>query len=285
MIAATSDIRDPYIQVFARFVIAWDEIHRGRIVQARERAQELVAVGREMNDPRSLGFGIQIQAWIALIGDDYVAALNLAETASSLARVAYDRESMKNIINAVPVLLRRPGAYQTLRDWMLECAENGWGYYLTAVDGVWGVALVLHGDIGGGIAWIEKCIRKREQDGYRLSADWYRLFLCEIYLEIISGKDRPSASVLARNAPTLIAVTLTARRRIVNLVERVRQNPQLDPDGHFVGRAEMILGLLYKAKKKRVLAIQRLTEARRIASQFGPTPMLAKIEAALAELR
>ena len=46
----------------------------------------------------------------------------------------------------------------------------------------------------------------------------------------------------------------------------------------------MIMGLLYKAKKKRALAVQHLTEAKRIASQSGPTPMLAKIEAALAEL-
>jgi len=46
----------------------------------------------------------------------------------------------------------------------------------------------------------------------------------------------------------------------------------------------MILGLLYKAKKKRPLALQHLTEAQRIISQLGQTPMLARIDAALAEL-
>jgi hypothetical protein len=46
----------------------------------------------------------------------------------------------------------------------------------------------------------------------------------------------------------------------------------------------MILGLLYKAKNKHALAVRRLTEARRIVLQSGRTPMLAKIEAALAEL-
>jgi len=51
-----------------------------------------------------------------------------------------------------------------------------------------------------------------------------------------------------------------------------------------LGRAQMILGLLYKAKKKRSLAVQHLTEAKRIISQFGQTPMLARIETALAEL-
>jgi hypothetical protein len=46
----------------------------------------------------------------------------------------------------------------------------------------------------------------------------------------------------------------------------------------------MTLGLLYKAKKKRARAAQHLTEARRILSQFGQTPILARIDAALATL-
>ena len=47
----------------------------------------------------------------------------------------------------------------------------------------------------------------------------------------------------------------------------------------------MILGLLYKTKKKRALAVQHLTEAKRIIrSQFRQIPMLARIDAALAEL-
>ena len=68
------------------------------------------------------------------------------------------------------------------------------------------------------------------------------------------------------------------------LVEQVRQNPRFDPNGYHIGRCEMILGLLYKAKKKHALAVQHLTEARQIVSQAGSTPMLTKIEAALAEL-
>jgi len=47
----------------------------------------------------------------------------------------------------------------------------------------------------------------------------------------------------------------------------------------------MILGLLYKIKKKHTLATHHLTEARRILSEFGQSPMLARIETALAEIR
>jgi hypothetical protein len=46
----------------------------------------------------------------------------------------------------------------------------------------------------------------------------------------------------------------------------------------------MILGLLYKIKKKPALAVQHLTEAKRILSQFGSqTPILARVNTALAE--
>jgi hypothetical protein len=46
----------------------------------------------------------------------------------------------------------------------------------------------------------------------------------------------------------------------------------------------MVLGLLYKSKKKRGLAVQHLSEAKRVLSQFGQTPALARVDTALAEL-
>ena len=110
------------------------------------------------------------------------------------------------------------------------------------------------------------------------------MLLCEIYLEIIAGTEKPPAKVLARNILTLVTVMFTAEKRIRALLEQARRTPELDPDGHHIGRSEMILGLLCKAKKKPALAVQHLTEAKRIESQFGPTPMLARIDAALAEL-
>jgi hypothetical protein len=64
----------------------------------------------------------------------------------------------------------------------------------------------------------------------------------------------------------------------------VMENPQFQPNGHIAGRAQMTLGLLYKIKKRRALAIQHLTDARRILSQFEQTPMLARVDVALAEL-
>jgi hypothetical protein len=77
---------------------------------------------------------------------------------------------------------------------------------------------------------------------------------------------------------------LTASPRIRTMMTRVLENPHFDPDGHHVGHAQKILGLLYQIKKKRTLALEHLTEAQRIFFQFGQTPMLARVDAALAEL-
>jgi hypothetical protein len=67
-------------------------------------------------------------------------------------------------------------------------------------------------------------------------------------------------------------------------VQLVRQNPRLDPNGKFFGSCDTILGLLYKAMHKCELAIRHLTEGKLIMPQFGQSPMLAKIDSALAGL-
>ena len=116
-------------------------------------------------------------------------------------------------------------------------------------------------------------------------ADWFRLYLAELYLQMIAGNEKPPPLlILLRNLPTILRVMMTAHSRIPDLLKRVMANPHFDPAGHYIGRAQMILGQFYKVKKKRALAVQHLNEAKRILSKFGPTPILARVDTALAEL-
>jgi class 3 adenylate cyclase len=283
-IAAASNFDDSYLQCFLRFVVGWEEVHRGRMAKAHAAAEELMAVGRSMCDPRSIGLGTMLQAWVALTSDDYASALDFADTSIGIACTPWDREGATLARLIALVLLRRPEAFPVFQDFMDHCRAEGWGQFLAGVDGVWGVALVLRGEIGAGIRWMKQSISTREREGYSAAADWCRLFLSEIYIEIISGKERPSIKALARNMHTLAAVIFTAEKRVDGLIREVRRNPRFDPNGYAIGRCDMIMGLLYKAKKKRTLAVRHLNDAKRIVSQFGPTPMLARIETALAEL-
>jgi hypothetical protein len=281
---SASSLNDAYIQCLLRHAVANEELTRGRMAEARQAAEELVAVGHKMNDPRSLGYGMILQAAQAFASDDYAGALNFADAGLSIARTPFDKAWIKDSkLNAL-VLLRRPEGIPLLRDFVDECAANGWYGNLAYVEGTWGIALILKGDIGAGIRWLEHCILKREQEGFGLLADWLRFGLCDVYLGILSGTEKAPVAVVVRNILTLAAIMLTGHRRISTLVTQVLHNPRYDKNGIHIGRCEMILGLLYKVKKKRALAVQHLTGAKRIASQFGPTPMLAKIEAALSEL-
>jgi class 3 adenylate cyclase len=283
-LASASSLNDAYLQCLLRHAIAFEELTRGRMAEAREAAEELLAVGRNMNDPRSLGYGMFLRAGHAIVNTDYADALSLADAGLRIARTPFDQTFIKcQKVNAL-ILLRRPEGIPLLRDFADECAANGWYATLAQIDGIWGIALILQGKISAGIRWIEQSILKREQEGFRFYADWLRIGLCEVYLEVLSGTEKAPAAVIARNILTLASIMFTAQRRVPMLIMQVRQNPRFDQNGINIGRCEMILGLLYKAKKKRALAVQHLTEANRIISQFGPSPTLTKVEAALAEV-
>ena len=82
----------------------------------------------------------------------------------------------------------------------------------------------------------------------------------------------------------LVRVTFTAPSFIHASMMRILEDPFFDPSGLHAGRAQMMLGLLYKIRNNYALAVQHLTEAKRILSQFGQTPILARVETALTEL-
>ena len=164
-----------------------------------------------------------------------------------------------------------------------QLIELNWRYELILTEPAFGILSILRGKIARGIRIIESAIAAARRDGWRVAEDWAKLFLCEVYLEVMFPKEKPSLSFLLKNIPILIKISFVGRSSIEFLVSQIRSNPQFDLNGHHIGRAEMILGLLYKGKRKRALAVQHLTEAKRILSQFGQTPILARVDAALAE--
>ena len=171
---------------------------------------------------------------------------------------------------------------RALDEYRHRCVSKGFLYGLLFTDTAVGVCRVLQGEIGAGIHFIEQYISNFKKDGLQrnlVSAD-----ISELYLQIIGGNEKLPFGVLLKNLPILIKVTVTASSRIRTLMADILDNPHFDPAGFHVGRARMILGLLYKIKKKRALALEHLTEAQRILSQFGQTPILARVETALAEL-
>lgn len=282
--AALATVDDAHIHNFYCAVLAWDQMNRGRVTEARAANQRLMDVGVVMNDPRSLGYAASMNALLAIVSDNYEEGLVEADRGISIARAPFEMISATTARNSALVMLNKPGAIGEVERYMALCRDNGWALFLAGPDSLLGIALALNGRIGEGLRHIEGSITRREAEGYRAAADWARMFLCEAYLDIISGKGKVSFAVIARNIRTLIWVSLFGPKRIASLIAEVRANPQYDPDGYYMGRAEMILGLLYQVKKKTALAAGHLAEARRILGAFGPSPTLARVEAGWAAL-
>lgn len=285
-IRAVAETADAYIQNWSRHAIGWEEIVRGRIDDARETARELMQVGGRLNDPRSMGLGLALLSWIALISDSYAEALEYSEQSLAVAVAPIDRSFALPGKGCALVLLRRiDEGERALEEERRRGLANGYPYVFAGTDGAMGVCKILQGDFSGGVRFIEEAILRREGEGHHVAADWYRVILCDAYLQFIAGNEKLPLLTLLRNLPFLLKMTLVAPARIRALATSLLEDPQFDPAGFHIGRAKMILGLLDKAKKKPAPAVARLNEAKRIFSQFGPSPILSRVDAALAELR
>jgi hypothetical protein len=284
-IAAANQVDDPYLQYSLRFFIGWDQVQRGHVAKATSTADDILAVGRRINDPRSIAWGMALKAIVAMEGGDYRRALEFAENGITMARTPSD--VLVNRLFKLWALagLRRPENFALSRQYRDECETNGWGNFLDLSQGPWGTGLIIHGDISAGLRWLDASISRLQKKGMIGNANLLRIVLAEVYVRIISRSERAPLWVAVRNFPILLWVMLTAETRIRALVKDVCDCPHVDREGTVFGRCEMLLGLFYKARKRRAEAASHLTEAKRLLAQFGPTPALDRIEQALRELQ
>jgi class 3 adenylate cyclase len=285
-IQAASESSDSYIQIWARYVIGWEEIHRGRINDARDAANDLIKVGESLKDPRAIGFGLYLLGWIALIFGSYAEALDYCEQAMAVAITPLERNGAINVRGCALILLKRiDEGVSILNQFRDRCVADGDLYSMVSAGLFLALSRILKGNMKEGIRFIEETIRTEPKEGNQNTVDWYRGFLAELYLEVIAPRERQPALFLLKNLPTLMRIMFIAPPHIRASMMSVLQNPRHHPDGFGVGRAQMILGLLHQSRRKKAQSIQHLTEARRIMSQFGPSPILARIDSALAALQ
>jgi hypothetical protein len=152
------------------------------------------------------------------------------------------------------------------------------------MEGALAVGLVLSGRVREGIKFLESAIAARDADGFRSMAAWNRITLAEIYLEILTARERPPMRIIVKNLRTFLASMLFGARRAEELLEKAAAHEQLHERGALRARINMDLGLLYKLKKQPDRARIFLETARAPAELQGATSLVGKIDAALAEL-
>lgn len=281
---ALTTFDDPYLRNFYFATVGWNELTRGRVASAREAADRMVAVGEQENDPRALGYGTAIKALVAVVTDDHQSALELSEEARRLARAEFEIAIAESSRISALVALETPGALAALQSYIDMRKADGCTLFAGVPEAMLGVGLAMEGRISEGLREIESTIANREAEGAHVAADWNRLLLAEIYLQIMSGEGDASVGVLLRNFKALAGVILSGEKRVKSLISKARENPHFDARGHYYGRGEMILGLLHKLKKRKSQAMEHLKTAQELIAPTGASPMLSRIEAALEEL-
>ena len=283
--AELKKLDDAYIQNFFLATVGWNELTRGRVARAHANSDRMIEVGRAKNDPRSLGYGTAMKALIAMVTDDYELALTMAEEARKASKVEFELAIAEAARVGALIPLEKPGAIEVAQKHIEACDAKGWDPVHNGTCGDAGRGLrPQRPHSGRGYARSRMRIQNRTDEGTKVSADWARLFLCEMYLAILTGEGGGSIGVLLRNLRSIVGVLLFGEKKLIAMIEQIRQNPQFDARGHYIARCDMIMGLLYKARKKKQLAVEHLTKARVIVETAGQSPMLMRIDGALAEL-
>lgn len=143
----------------------------------------------------------------------------------------------------------------------------------------------LTGRLKEGVALLETAIDTSDKNGDRGNASWNRIFLAEIYIEILASQQRVALGIVLKNFGAILRGKLFGARLARALLDEAGQHPQLHSQGTSRARIDMDLGLLHKIAKRRGLARQYLEKARGPAELQGSVLMVGKIDAALAELR
>ena len=145
--------------------------------------------------------------------------------------------------------------------------------------------MALLGRISDGIHLIERQIVNFDAIGDHARAAWGRIILAEIYIQILSGNERPKIAVLFRNFWTVIYAIIFGARRARSLLREAAAVKFLSERGVIVARINFDLGVLSAMKKKRAEARSYFEKARAGAESQGADKLLQKIDAALAELK
>jgi hypothetical protein len=285
VLAAAQTANDSYLSIWLHWVIGWDAFHRGLMLKCYSYAHELMAIGQRVNDPRALGYGLWLMGYAAVVLEDYPAALAYAEHALEVAKTPMDRCNAAGVRAISLVLLRRlDEGYPLLLQSRQENTAAGQHYAKAASDAFLGVALVLQGNLAAGIRQLKRSIAEQQSKGYQNAADWARMILCDVYLEILEAKELPPLKVLLRNFATIIHIKLFALQEINQMMEVALSNSQFSSEDIGHSKMKFLLGRRANLARDGQSARKYLETARRLASPYGDTPILRKIETQLAQL-
>ena len=274
---------DTFIVNWGYFQVAWDYFYRGLNKEARQVATQLIASGEKRNDPRAIGQAHLMLGYIDMVGDDPIAAIAHAEECIRVAVAPNERRQGAMVKAASGILLGRAREELSEIDALNSEFERS-GMLIAMQRMPQGVALAMLGRVSEGIRVVEQEIAQADATGDQTRAAWDRVTLAEIYIQILSGEEKPTAAVVFRNFGAIITAIIFGASRARALLLRAAAVKMLSERGVIIARINFDLGVLSAMKKKREEARTYFEKARVGAESQGADKLMQKIDAAMAQL-
>jgi class 3 adenylate cyclase len=271
---------DNFIQNWSYFFVSFDYLYRGLAKEAEEVAVKLFASGEKRRDPRALALAGWMLGFIYIAGELFEKAELYASESLAAAITPSDRLMAALVKANAGLFLGRADKSVAQLDALIDEFEKlGMPYAAQAL--FHGVALVMCGRISEGIRTVKQHIARRDAAGDVGSADWGRITLAEIYIEIMTAKEKPKASTLLQNAWTLLGVLFFGVGRANALLREAAARQHWSDRGVVFARMNFDLGVLSMLKKKRADAESYFKKARVAAEGQGADKLVLKIDTAL----
>ena len=190
-----------------------------------------------------------------------ISALAAADECIRVGIAPNDRLSASMIKAIATVLLGRPRDGLAQLDALIPELERLGSTYLIQLAPR-GVALAMLGQISDGIRVVKQQIARCDRIGDQSPGAFAQIILAEIYIQILSGKDKPPASVLLKNFWAILYAMVFGARRARTLLQEAARVNQLSERGVLIARINFNLGVLSAMKKKRDEARSYFTKAR-----------------------
>jgi class 3 adenylate cyclase/tetratricopeptide (TPR) repeat protein len=284
-LAECEEAADNYILNWAYWSIAYYNYARGLVSDARYWLAKLIDAGRERNDQRALGMAYWTLGWVEIYLTNYDEAERNADEALKTAVTPYDRFAA-NQVKAIAMLLqgRLEAGEERIRAARKWALDNGWLFAASGCDVSMASALALRGDLRSAIGLLKAAIKSADADGSVAVAAWNRIALAEIYLGMLTSKEKPQLKLVLRNFSVIVAAVLFGPRRARTLLEDVRNVALFDERGTMRARIELDLGRLAHYQKRFVDARANFALARTAADAQGAVRTVKEIDLAAAAL-
>lgn len=277
---------DVYLTSKTLFALTLYRITRGHNGAARVAADSLVALGQRAQEIRTRAMGLHALAFVDFADEQYDDAIARAEESRRISPDSLDR-LLADAARGVALTLSGRGeeGLEVLDNVRRELITGDLLALLLATEIPHGIAMVITGQLGEGVRWIEAAMERFRTWGNDMTLAFGHLVLGELYLRLTVRDAKVGIGAVLRNLLFVIPILPRARHRATQHLAKAMDLARTHDNPLLLARGLFDLALLATSNDGgRDLARQYLHEAGKLARSINAVALLGRIEVLKNEL-